>query len=329
MGGKIRLEVKVAAALVAAAAAWLLVQFFLPRDPAPAAGPLARREDGLPVVTVRTVQPMPFQTVTVLKGATAGGPVSELGAPYPTRLTGYEVAPGQRIAAGRTVAHFAQPGWVPDLAQPRAVKPTLNTGGVAVAAPVDGLVIETAKKPGAMVAPGTQVAHVMRLEPMQVVAEMNTRQAARVGVGQGVTAELANGTAVSGTVRLIGPVLSRKHGDFQVIIDLERAATPVASGLDARVVVPGRTIEAYRLPHDWLVGQPNGQATVMTVVSGSVVPVPVRLLADSAEGVWLQGLPAGAQVVSRAAHSVRPGMAVHTLIDKTAEHQPAGGPHTS
>lgn len=98
----------------------------------------------------------------------------------------------------------------------------------------DGVISSRSAKLGDVVAPGTELFRMVRQGRIEWQAELDSRQLARVRVGQSARVQLPGNQWVEGKVRLIAPTLSTSTGRALVYVSLPRA-----SGVQAGVFASG------------------------------------------------------------------------------------------
>lgn len=313
-------------ALLLAALAWLAWERHTGTDAPVLATDAPVKPNARPVVSVQTLYPEPYQQVIVIAGQTVPGPVVEVTATTAGTFTGATVDADMNVAAGQVVATMKasplppeapiQTVFRPDGAAydtPAPVVPPVTSsipreeapvGSISLTTPATGRVMPLPWPPGTLLSQGQPVVRVMTLDPLSMEGMVTPAEAARLQPGMNLSAYLENGTAVSGTVTVRGPASADPAGRYQVTARLAtRDDLPptqrqsLQPGLNGRMVVPVEIIPAFKAQHAWLVPTTDNRMALMTVVSDTVTPVTVTLLADSPTGVWLTGLPEGGAVV--------------------------------
>lgn len=161
-----------------------------------------------------------------------------------------------------------------------------------IRAPFDGILEERAVEIGDYVEPGNDVATVVDLNPILVVGSVNERAVGGITVGTPGRARLATGEIVEGAVRYISSVANPETRTFRIELEVENAEGGIRDGVTAELILPGRPVEAHKIPASLLTLSDAGELGVKSVDgSGRVSFLPVDVLADEQDGTWVDGLP--------------------------------------
>ncbi|MEO0319050.1 MAG: hypothetical protein RL404_2727 [Pseudomonadota bacterium] len=104
-------------------------------------------------------------------------------------------------------------------------------------APDDGVISARSATVGAVVANGTELFRMIRKGRLEWRAEVMASELARIRAGTPVTLQAANGTRLTGKVRMIGPTVNPQNRAALVYVDLAPAAAgeaPAKAGMFAR-----------------------------------------------------------------------------------------------
>ena len=333
-----------------AALVWLAWQRMLQDDaPVLATGATVSKIEK-PIVSGRWLLPESYQLVTVLPVQTVPGPVAEVLAPTAGTFTGSPVGADAMVTAGDVVATMratplpatnpVQEQFRPTAATYDAPAPILSAvtssiprkiasvAEIPLMTPATGRVLPLPWSPGTLLSQGQAVVRVLTLDPLGAQGLVSESEAAKMYVGMPADVYLETGTAISATISQRGPASADPQGRYQIEATLASRDTladtsrrqDLQPGLNGRMVVPTETISAFRVPHGWLVPATGGRVAVMTVVTSTVVPLPVTLLADSVDGVWLTGLPeSGVMVISGWTAPLAAGQEVTVRTPQPAE----------
>jgi membrane fusion protein, multidrug efflux system len=180
-----------------------------------------------------------------------------------------------------------------------------------VRAPITGVVSNVPMTKGQAIQPGTMVAEVIALDPMLAVAEVAERQLAFVKVGQTATARLVTGQTAMGKVRYVSPTASEGTRTYRVEVALDNSDHGIADGVTAEVEFQLEPVAAMRVPRSALTFSAAGELSVRTVGKDNVVAsVPVKIVEDSRDEIWLAGPKDGATVIVRGQDFVKDGQVV-------------------
>ena len=167
-----------------------------------------------------------------------------------------------------------------------------------VIAPDDGIVSSRAGVLGNVVSAGTELYRLVRQGRVEWQAEVDARQLTQVQTGQRVQVTLPGGQAVTGRVRLVGPVLSTSTGRAIVYVSLP-TDSPARVGMFASGTIELAEQVAQTLPVSAIVPR-DGRDYVYVLGDGNKVrSMPVQSGRRQGQRVEvLSGLPADARVVA-------------------------------
>jgi multidrug efflux system membrane fusion protein len=189
-----------------------------------------------------------------------------------------------------------------------------------VRAPFDGVIEALPIEVGDYVAVGAEVATVVDLTPIVVVAEIAERDIDRLEVGSQARLRLAGGGELTGRIRFVSRVGIKATRTFRVEVAVDNPGARIAEGLTAELRLPiGRTM-AHRVSPSVLTLSDVGAIGVKAVADdGSVRFHPVTIIADTPDGVWLGGLPRQVTLITVGQEFVRAGQRVTPVDDQRPE----------
>jgi multidrug efflux system membrane fusion protein len=167
-----------------------------------------------------------------------------------------------------------------------------------VRAPISGVVSDVPVETGVALQANDAVAEIIALDPMLAVAEVAERQLAGVAVGDPATIRLVTGASAKGVVRFISPTASEGTRTYRVDVELDNSSGDIPDGITAEVAFLLAPVEAVRIARSALTFSTEGLLSVRTVdADGIVRTVPVEIVEDSREEVWVAGIEDGARVI--------------------------------
>jgi multidrug efflux system membrane fusion protein len=188
-----------------------------------------------------------------------------------------------------------------------------------ITAPFEGVINERPSELGAYVRTGDPVGTIVDLDPIVLVVHVTERQVRDVQLGAMAHAELVTGDAIDGVIRFVSATADAATRTFRVEIEADNPDHLIMDGLTARVRIPGRQIMAHRISPAVLALADDGTIGVRVVGDGNVVEfVPVTLLEDTREGLWVAGLPERVTLITVGQEYVSAGQVVDPV------YQPAG-----
>lgn len=191
-----------------------------------------------------------------------------------------------------------------------------------VAAPFAGVVNDRAVELGGYVRAGDPVATIVDLDPLVIVANVSEQQVAEVQVGAVAHATIVGNTAVEGVIRYVSAIADTATRTFRVEIEIANPNGRIVSGLTADVQVPGRQVLAHLISPAVITLADDGAIGVRIVNAENIVEfMPITLLDDTADGLWVAGLPESVTLITIGQEYVSAGQTV------TPVYQPSGPPY--
>ncbi|MCH2096044.1 MAG: efflux RND transporter periplasmic adaptor subunit [Rhodobacteraceae bacterium] len=154
-------------------------------------------------------------------------------------------------------------------------------------------------------------ATILQLDPIKLVAYVPETEVNRVELGARAGGRLVDGTQLLGKVSFVSRSSDPTTRTFRVEILIDNPGLKVRDGQTAEIGIEAEGAPAHLLPQSALTLNDEGALGVRTVAADSTALfVPVSLLRDTRDGVWLAGLPQEADVIVVGQEYVRDGVAV-------------------
>ena len=184
----------------------------------------------------------------------------------------------------------------------------------AVLAPISGVVNDVPVEVGQALQKNANVAEVIAADPMLAVVEIAERQIASVKVGDKAKVRLVTGAGFEGGVRFISQKASPQTRTYRVEIALTNGDGNIPDGVTAEVVLSLAPVPATRVPRSALTFSSDGKLGVRIVKPDAVVAfVPVGLVEDGTETLWVSGLEPSARLIVQGQDFVREGVKVEAV----------------
>jgi len=184
----------------------------------------------------------------------------------------------------------------------------------AVLAPIAGVVNEVPVEVGQALETAATVAAIIALDPMLAVIEIPERQLGGVNVGDEAEVRLVTGQTARGEVRFISQRASEQTRTYRVEIAIDNADLSISDGVTAEVVLRLAPVPAAEVPRSALTFSSEGQLGLRTVgEDGKVGFVPVAIVEDGQERVWVAGVPDRTPVIVQGQDFVTEGQAVEAV----------------
>lgn len=166
---------------------------------------------------------------------------------------------------------------------------------------------------------GKEIATLVALDPMLAVVEVSERKLAGVKVGEQAQVKLITGQTVTGRVRYVAKSASATTRTYRVEVEMDNPQGTIPDGITAEVSVSLQPVPAAQVPRSALTIASSGDIGVRVVDDASQVQfVPVKIVEDLQDTMWLSGIADGARIIVRGQDFVREGQKV-VAVEAPAE----------
>jgi len=210
-------------------------------------------------------------------------------------------------------------------AKAELVRAELDLEYMNVRAPFNGTVQERSVEVGDYVRPGDPVATFVDNTRLIVTGSIAEQDAGFVRVGENATAVLVTGQEVKGRIRYLAPVAEESTRTFTVELEIPNPGGQLPAGVTAEMRIPGGEVLAYRMAPSLLTLDASGELGIKTVDAQNQVEFhKVQIAHSEANGVWVTGLPATANIIVVGQGYVSAGQPVEA-VEAQAETALAAG----
>lgn len=169
---------------------------------------------------------------------------------------------------------------------------------LSIVAPFSGLLESDTAELGSLLQPGELCATVVQLDPVMLVGFVPETEVNRVKLGARAGGRLADGVEIAGEVTFLSRAADEETRTFRVEIEVPNPELTLRDGQTAEIIIAADGTNAHLLPQSALTLNDEGLLGVRIVTDASTAEfVPVTLLRDTVNGVWLAGLPDTANVI--------------------------------
>jgi membrane fusion protein, multidrug efflux system len=193
-------------------------------------------------------------------------------------------------------------------------------GYLEIKAPVDGVLIEKPAEAGSLLALGGLCATISKLDPLLVAVQISEAYIPYVVEGMTAKAKLATGEEVDGKVRFISKTAELATRTFRVELEVANPGERMREGVTTELSVGLPPQMAQKLPGSALMLNDVGKfgARVLNQADNTSKFVPVDVIAQDLDGIWVTGLPDKVTLVTIGQDYVRDGEKVEPVVE-TAE----------
>ena len=182
---------------------------------------------------------------------------------------------------------------------------------LTITAPFAGLLETDTAELGSLLQPGSLCATVIQLDPVMLVGFVPETEVSRVKTGALAVADLASGGRVEGEVVFLSRKADPATRTFRVDIRVPNPDLTLRDGQTAEITISADGTRAHLLPQSVLTLNDEGTLGVRLVTDDNEAGfAAVSLLRDTANGVWLSGLPDTADVITIGQEYVTDGVKV-------------------
>jgi multidrug efflux system membrane fusion protein len=183
-----------------------------------------------------------------------------------------------------------------------------------VLAPVSGVVNDVPTELGQAMQANATVAEVIALDPMLAVVEVSERQLGGVKLREHANVKLVTGETAVGRVRFVSRKASPQTRTYRVEVRIDNPEATIPDGVTCEVSLPLAAVAAARLPRSALSFSAEGKLGVRTVDGdGRVAFVPVAVMEDGPQVIWVAGVEDGAKVIVQGQEFVKEGELVEAV----------------
>ncbi len=191
---------------------------------------------------------------------------------------------------------------------------------LTIEAPFQGLLESDTAELGSLMQPGTLCATIIQLDPIKLVGFVPETEVNRVQVGALASAQLVTGRQVEGRVTFLSRSADETTRTFEVEITVPNEDLTIRDGQTATIRISAEGAKAHLLPQSALTLSNEGQLGVRTIGAGDVVDfMPIRVLRDTAEGVWIDGLPETTDIIVVGQEFVVKGVTVNPTYQEVTQ----------
>lgn len=188
-----------------------------------------------------------------------------------------------------------------------------------VRAPFAGVLDRRAVEVGDVLSVGGEVGTLIDLDPVTVMAEVAERVVGRLSVGTPAEVMLIDGRRVSGQVAWVAASAKASTRTYPIEIAVSSPTQDIPEGMTAQVRLPLEATVAHLVSPAVLTLDDDGVLGVKLVDQDNVVRfAPVQVVSDSADGIWLTGLPEEVRLITVGQEFVAVGRQVVPVPEDTA-----------
>lgn len=189
-----------------------------------------------------------------------------------------------------------------------------------IRAPFDGVIDAVDVEHGDLVAVGDPVATLLDLDPLKIVGQVNERSLGRIAYGSLAEIATLDGRSFTGIVSFIGSRADETTRTFPVEVEITDEDHTLIANMTAQMDIPLGARDGHLISPAVLSLAEDGTIGVKIVDDEDIVTfVPIDILADTPDGMWVAGLPDNARLITVGQEFVMPGQPVQPVPEDTIE----------
>ena len=184
-------------------------------------------------------------------------------------------------------------------ARTRARQAELALEKTEIRAPFDGVVAAQPVEVGDFLSPGATCVTLIEINPMLVTGQVAEKNVQALSLGDSVTVRLITGKSIEGQVSYIGHAPDMATRTFPIEVTVANPGGNVRAGISAEMHVPVGVENVHLISPASLVLDDQGDVGVRIVDDENLAQfVPVDIVDESPEGVWVKGLPVAVNLIT-------------------------------
>ena len=179
-----------------------------------------------------------------------------------------------------------------------------------VKAPFRGYV-EKIVKPGNFINRGEVCAVIIELDPVTFVAEVPEAEIKNIVKGQNVSIMLVTGEIITSKLSFVSKSATPSTRSFRVEAEVKNPKGLIRDGITGTLEISTNKILANKISPSILLLSDSGTLGIRIVNNDGIVEfLPIKILEDTQEGLWVQGIPNASNLIVRGQGFVENGQKV-------------------
>lgn len=190
---------------------------------------------------------------------------------------------------------------------------------LSISAPFAGLLEINTAEIGSLLQPGGVCGRIIQLDPIKLVGFVPEQDIQKLKLGAQAGARLIDGTTVTGQVTFLSSSADQTTRTFRVEVEVANKDGNIRDGTTAEIFIAFAGQRAHLLPQSALTLDDSGTLGIRVVENGAAKFLSVTIVRDTANGVWLSGLPESIDVIVVGQEYVTDGRLVTVTYREDAE----------
>lgn len=195
----------------------------------------------------------------------------------------------------------------------------LDVAHMQMRAPFDGFVESRPAEIGALLDHGAICASLIDETSLLATGQASEREVTPLVLGQPVVVHLSSGGTIDGQISFIGRTADPQTRTYRIEATLSTAGVSVRDGLTAQINIPLQEVIAHRITPAVLALDDAGKVGVRIINAQQRVEFHhVDVVRETADGVWVTGLPADINLITVGQEMVADGDKVESSPDNSS-----------
>jgi multidrug efflux system membrane fusion protein len=179
----------------------------------------------------------------------------------------------------------------------RINRATTELNNTKIIAPFDGLLESDTAEYGDFMQTGAPCGTLLALNPIKLIGYATETQVSKIEVNTTAGARLISGDTVSGTVSFISRSADPTTRTFLVETTVPNENYEIREGSTADIYISLSGAKGHLLPQSSLTLNSSGVLGVRIALNDKAKFIPINIIRDAEEGVWVTGLPDPVDVI--------------------------------
>ena len=179
----------------------------------------------------------------------------------------------------------------------RINRATTDLNNTKIIAPFDGLLESDTAEYGDFMQTGAPCGTLLALNPIKLIGYATETQVSKIEVNTTAGARLISGDTVSGTVSFISRSADPTTRTFLVETTVPNENYEIREGSTADIYISLSGAKGHLLPQSSLTLNSSGVLGVRIALNDKAKFIPINIIRDAEEGVWVTGLPNSVDVI--------------------------------
>jgi multidrug efflux system membrane fusion protein len=169
---------------------------------------------------------------------------------------------------------------------------------ITVHAPFSGVIDKIHVEEGSAIMQGAEVATLLKLDPIVIIGEVSERELGNIQTGDKADVSLVNGEVLTGTLSYVSRAASPQTRTFRMEVSVANPDNLIPAGMTAEIAVRADALQAVALPRSVVTLHPDGNLGVRSVDDdGTVAFHPIQIVDDTAQALFVAGVPANSRII--------------------------------